>query len=321
MDVEITSPASLADLEASLDGGRLQCSHALSVNDCAVVDAFLARHPRQCLRIHGGAVRDLGFLAHLPSLRDAWIDADAGDLPDLDALGHLPNELEALVLDTLARFSDPKLDKPKTGTQQLTRFKEMRTLTLCSRLRDLGFLAGLPSLAWLALWRNGLKDLGGIEACGGLADLVLRASGAKSVAPLRALARLRSLEIWDQRGLTDLQALAGLPALARLWIVSCGRDLALPSFAGFEALRVLVLHTGGNAAGLERIAEAPGLRCLVLGNEPALNAVEALRPLAGHPTLQEVRIDSPSEALRAAISEAYGWKVQYANWPADEYLA
>lgn len=49
--------------------------------------------------------------------------------------------------------------------------------------------------------------------------------------------------------------------------------------------------------------------------------LEALRPLAGHPTLQEVRIDSYSETLQRAISETYGWRVQYANRAADEYLA
>ena len=318
--VELKPPVSERKLLPSLkEGGRLQCGSPLREADCRVVDAFLGRHPAVCLRamLDGGA--DLSFLRHVPSLRDAWVSAMPGTLNDLAPLQHLSAGLRALVLDTLEVGGDKARDQPKANAQELARFAALAELCVCGALKDLGFLTGLAQLQRLRLWRNKLKSLAGIEALRGLLHLELKSSGARDLGPVGELGELRSLDVWDQRGIEGLEALARLPKLSRLWLMSCGKGLPLPSFAGFASLRVLVLHSMADRASIEAVASAPALRCLILSNAIDANWVEALRPLAGHPSLREVRIDD-SERSGPAITSAYGWKVAFPNFPADEYL-
>ncbi len=323
--VELTDAIAAAPMRYAADGAlRLQCSRTLGVAACAALDAFLHARPDSLLRVYkarGSAWSfDPSFLARLPSLRRLWIDADAGDLVDLAALDAVPAAIEELTLDTLAVGSSKGKDKPKQSVESLRRFASLRTLAICGALRDLGFLAGFAQLRTLVLWRCKLRSLAGLEHAHGLADLQLHASGAKDLSPLAELVSLRSLEVHDQRTMTDLSPLGRLASLERLWIVSCGTALALPSLAGCPALKVLVVDKLATPANLERIASAPALRCLVLSGCPSLHDVDALAPLAGHPALRELRIESGDERLYRAIRDRYGWKVDYCNYPAGEYL-
>ena len=83
-------------------------------------------------------------------------------------------------------------------------------LCLCTRLKDLRFLAQVAPLRRFSLWRCGLKELEGIDVQSGIEELELVASGAKDLAQLRALSRLRCLTLQDHRGLKDMRPLAEL---------------------------------------------------------------------------------------------------------------
>jgi len=220
----------------------------------------------------------------------------------------------------LSRSGEKTRDRAKEHPEVLARLRKLTTLSLCGKLREPGFLAPLRKLRGLTLARTGLGGLAGIEALSGLRHLRLLACGAADLQPLAALDGLESLEIWDQRNLRSLAPLTGLAQLRRLWLVSCGATLALPSLAGMDALRVLVIDKLARPDNLKQIAAAPALRCLILTGSPALRDADALRPLAGHPTLEEVRLDSYDEALLRAVRQRYGWKVAYSNYPADRYL-
>ena len=323
--VTLRHPVLAGELEPSLEpGGWLQCSESLEAVDCGVVNAFLEKNPDLALRIYKQPGTEwnfnLQFIASLPALRHLWLVAEAGDLNDLAVLRSLPQGLKSLILDTVARYSDKKQDKPKTHVEVMSRLSELEDLAVCGRLTNIDFLASMTALRTLGLWRNKLKSLTGIGSAGNLEHLVLKSPGPKSVAPLRDLKRLKSLEVWDQRNLSDLRQLSALPDLARLWILSCGNNLPLPSFQGFGSLRVLVLHSNSVLENLASISQAPALQCLVLSNSPIFYSVESLEPLAGHPTLRELRICSNNDRLKQSISDRYGWKVEYSNFPSDEYL-
>ena len=323
--VTLSHPVLARELEPSLaPGGWLNCSESLSEVDCGVVNAFLETNPDQTLRIYKQQDTawdfNLQFIASLPALRHLWLVADAGDLNNLEVLRGLPQELKSLILDTVARYSDKALDKPKTHVEVLSCLRELEDLTVCGKLTDVDFLASMTALRTLALWRNKLKSLCGIGSAPGLEHLVLKSPGPRSVGPLSHLQRLKSLEVWDQRNLCDLNELAALPSLARLWLLSCSNDLPIPSLHGFQSLRVLVLHSNSMLENLASIAQAPALQCLVLSNSPVFYSVESLKPLAGHPTLRELRICSNNDRLKQSIADRYGWKVEYSNFPADEYL-
>lgn len=323
--VTLHHPVLAGELEPSLSpGGWLQCSESLEEIDCSVVNAFLKKNPAQALRIYKKPDTDwdfdLQFIADLPALRHLWLVADAGDLNDLSVLRRLPQEMKSLILDTVARFSDKNRDKAKTHVEVLSRLSELVDLTVCGQLTNIAFLAPMTALRTLALWRNKLKSLAGIGSVLGLEHLVLKSPGAKSVGPVGDLKCLKSLEVWDQRNLSELNELAALPAMARLWLLSCGSDLAIPSLHGFKSLKVFVLHSNSLLKNLASISQAPALECLILSNSPAFYSVESLKPLAGHPTLRELRICSNNDRLKHSIADRYGWKIEYSNFPADEYL-
>ncbi len=323
--IELTSPVLPTSLNGALaPDGRLQCAGTLTEADCAQIEAFLLRQPDAMLRVYKKYQSswrfDIGFLANLPSLRHVWIEADAGDLNDWATLAALPPKLRSLTLDCVSAHSDKTKDRPKRNTQTLERLVSLNTLSLCGQLRDLGFLEPLTGLRHLELWRCKLKSLAGLEAIAHLEHLRLHASGAKDIAPLTALGHLSTLEIWDQRTMTSLSPIAGLAALERLWLISCGSALTLPSFAGLSRLKVLVVSKLANRSNLHLIAQAPALRCLILDGCRDIDDLDAFAPLAGHPTLQEVRVDSFDIAWQRSLSQRYGWTVAYANFPADEHL-
>ncbi|WP_440224657.1 hypothetical protein ACQQ2N_05375 [Dokdonella sp. MW10] len=302
---------------------RLQSTRALDAADCARLDAYLERHPETPYRLYTevpGKPVDYAFLALLPALRHLWIEADAGDLVDLSPLRVLPEGLVSLGLDTVQFGSDPKRDRPKTGTAALGHLRHLGQLSVCGRLRDLAFLADLGRLEALSLWRNRLATLAGIEVCGALRSLDLRSAGPRDLAPIAALTSLRMLSIDHHPGITSIEPLLALRDLRQLRLLSCSITTDLPSLHGMTSLRVLLLDKLVTPSNLANIAAAPALRCLILDRSPALHAIEALRPLAGHPTLRELRLDSDNDGLHKAIRDTYGWKVAYANYPADEYL-
>lgn len=323
--VELKSPVAATGLPGSLvENGRLQVSQPLTDGDCAVLNEFLAKHPQVMLRVwhvpKSRARFDYKQLERLPALRHLWIEADAGELNDLAPLAGLPVGLKSLTLDTLAPQSDTAKDKPKKNAAVLSRLVALEALTICGQLANLDVLAPLSSLRRLGLWRCKLSSLAGVEKLGALQHLQLRAAGAKDLMPLAGLAGLKSLEVWDQRNLASLEPLSTLIGLERLWLISCGAALALPAFAPLTKLKVLLIDKLANPDNLHQIAGAPALRCLILPGSNALVKVEALAPLAGHPTLREVRLETFNEKVCKAMTDKYGWKIEYCNYPADEYL-
>lgn len=303
--------------------GSVQCARPLSADQARDLDAHLARHPRAWLRVYrelGDDVSfDLDFLAGLPALRHLHLDADAGRLNDFAALSAVPAGLESLSIDTVARFSDKALDKPKRNTHELGRFRALRSLQLCGKLSDVSFLPQLPGLASLSLWRNGLRSLEGVDALQALRTFDIHFNPSAPLHPLAACAALDALEVWDARGL-DGDAFAH-PGVRRAWFLSCGKGFTIRAGADWSALRVAVIHSADGPANLRRLASAPRLACLVLSNTPAKLAFEDFAPLFGHPTLREVRADEVKDGVLERLAAEQGWRCDPApNFPADAYL-
>jgi len=290
----------------------LRCRSTLSAEDCTRLNAHFANHPQAllhvCPPVRDSAQTDFSFLEYLPALRRLWLQCKSGELIDLGCLSALPVGLHEFSLDTLEQSGDSKRDRPKRSLDVLSALHELQHLSICGRLESLDLIGTLPALRSLALWRTRLKSLAGIEHAPHLQRLELLASGAKDLTSLAALRELTFLRIDRQRNLSGLDAIARLPNLRELHLISSTFEDELPSFAQLTSLHVAVLDNLAAPDNLERIAAAPELRCLVLSRSTPLYDVAALTPLQRHPHLKELRLDTGNEGLLARIRDAYGWK-------------
>jgi hypothetical protein len=217
---------------------------------------------------------DLGVLDAFPGLRS--FEVASLRLRSLDGLEGVASTLESLTisdtlktvrLDPLARLGQLRhlhLDGHRSGIEFISTLTDLERLTLRSvTLPDLSILRPLEKLWWLDLKLGGTKDLGLLPEIG----------------------RLRHLEIWQVRGLTDLQSIGSLPALERLHLQSMGRVTRLPSMEHAVSLRRIVLDAMSGITDVAPLAEAPVLEELFLVAMRNLEP-EAVAPFVGHPTLK-----------------------------------
>ncbi len=162
-------------------------------------------------------------------------------------------------------------------------------------IRDLEFLRFFPSLREFSA-----DTLWNLESLDGLRHLPESLRGPRSrgneapARPPRARApflprvgRLRYLELWRIRGLSDVSAVGSLPHLRLLFLQTLPHVTALPDFGEARVLRRIELETMKGIRDLAPIATAPALEELLLDDMPQLQP-DDLRPLLGHRTLRAV---------------------------------
>jgi hypothetical protein len=122
---------------------------------------------------------------------------------------------------------------------------------------------------------------------------------------LPKIGKLRYLELWMIRGLTDLNSIAELEYLQYLFLQALKQVTALPSFSKLRSLRRVELMTMKGLQDLSPIAEAPALEELIVDDTRQL-APEAFRPFLGHPTLRRALIGLGSRKKNQEASALLG---------------
>ncbi|WP_326824614.1 NACHT domain-containing protein [Streptosporangium sp. NBC_01756] len=226
---------------------------------------------------------DLGFLAHLPELRELSLgNVDfAGSLAFLDALPPL-DSLALGEVDSVRDFGP------------IARHTTLRGLSLfgARHLKDAALLAGLPHLEQVTLSE--------VDIHGGLAALVEHSRGVRRLR-LRDADRLDDLTPLDALDLTVL-GLTRCPGATDLASLTRQRNLEalilqgsavadLGPLSGLPKLSHLSLDGSRQVADLSPLADLDSLRLLyLLGTAPVLD----LAPLAGKRRLQ-ILADSHQE--------------------------
>jgi hypothetical protein len=140
----------------------------------------------------------------------------------------------------------------------------VRSLTLWAVTVPEGLLASLPHLAHLDVRGGSGESLAAVAGCRGL----------------------RSLQVNQVRGLTDLDLLPTLRSLEMLVLYGLPRVVELPSFRTLDRLLRVELGSMKGLAGLTGLHDAPALEELLLVRAVGVAGGDAGR-LAGHPTLQQ----------------------------------
>ena len=259
----------------------LQFSAPLTNDEFKRVAAFMKNYPHVSFRVYGHHRdgRDLEFLRHFRELRRFRVDVLM--LHDLNGLRYLPDDLES--------FGVSQTRSKGFSLDFLSRFRSLRSLYIEGHKKDIEVVSGLTSLEELTLRSITLPDLGILKSLCNLLSLNIKLGGTKNLKLLPEIGRIRYLELWMIRGLTDLRPVAEMRSLQYLFLQSLRRITSLPSFRELKLLRRVHLETMKGLTDLQPVADAPALEELYVYGMSTLQP-EDFRPFVGHPTLRRATV-------------------------------
>jgi hypothetical protein len=122
---------------------------------------------------------------------------------------------------------------------------------------------------------------------------------------LPGLSQLRYLELWMVRGLSDLSAVAELPALRYLFLQDLKNVTSLPSFRSLRELRRVHIENLKGLSDLTPIADAPKLEELVLLGMRQLS-IQSLMCFRDHRTLKAATVGLGSQRRNVEAASLLG---------------
>ena len=282
----------------------------LTDDDYRRLAAWLEDYPEMTLRaFSSAAILDLEFLRFFPSLRNFAADT-LWNLASIDGLRHLPETLRGLGLGATKRALDLRI---------LQRFPNLRWLYLEKQHKGIEVVSQLTSLEEITFRSITLPDLSLLLPLESLLSLDVKLGGTNNLALLPRIGKLRYLELWRIRGLSDVSTVGELPHLRHLFLQALPQVTTLRDFGRARSLRRIHLEGIKGIRDLRPIATAPALEELVLGDLTQLQP-DDLRPLAGHPTLRAVtahlggaRKNAEAQALLGLPEVDFTW-----DWRDDE---
>lgn len=273
---------------------RVQVSTMLSESDYQTLARYFEAYPDVTFRVYGDydrTINDLGFLRHFPRLRR--FAADLWNLQSFEALAYLPEDLEALSLGATKR---------RLSLNPIGRFKKLRELYIEGHTKDIEVVGTLKSLEEVTLRSITLPNLELLSTLPQLWSLDLKLGGTNNLTLLPQIGRLRYLELWLVRGLSDLRPIAELTSLQYLLLQALRRVTSLPDLSRLSELRRVHVQTLKGLHDLEPIARAPALEDLIVIDMPHLDS-QQFRRFVGHPTLRRVLIALGSTRKNAVVND------------------
>ncbi len=261
--------------------GIVQFQSMLTDVDFARLAEWLRAYPHITLRAYGsydGSIMNLEFLRYFPFVNRFAADALYHSLESLDGLRHLPEDLEDLKIGWTKRKLDLSI---------LRRFRDLKTFHLEGPTTGIEVLSDLTSLEDLTLRSITLPDLSLLLPLNRLLALDLKLGGTKDLGLLPRIGKLRYLELWMIKGLTDISAIGHLPHLRYLFLQDLRRVEAIPGLSKAVELRRVHLQSMKGIRDLKPLATAPAVQELLLIDMGHLKP-DDLRCLVGLPNLKAV---------------------------------
>jgi hypothetical protein len=284
------TPEQLTPLSAECE--LVELATPVTSRDLRSLAAFMADYPLVRLHVSGAdTVTDLEFLRDFPWL--SGFTAEVITLESFEGLRHLTGDLEFLSLGA-ARSGKPSL-APLEG---LTGLREVR---LEGHERDFDRVGALSRLERITLRSYTLADLESLTGLDALWSFDMKLGGTTNLAALPRIGRLKYLELWMIRGLSDLSVLSELTDLQYLFLQALVNVKTLPSFAPLARLRRVQLYTMKGLADLTPICEAPALDELVAVGMQQLQPA-AFQCFVGHPTLRAASAGLGSDRKNRAVA-------------------
>ena len=274
---------------------RVQFHSLLSNKDFLILANFLRDYPDVGLRVYGNydkSITNLSFLKYFPYIKKFGVDL--WELTSLDELAYLsPN---------LIKLEIGKTHSKRNSLRILTKFPSLETLILEGSFKDFQTVGQLTNLENLTLRSISQLDLSILTTLPQLKSLKIKLGSIKDFTVLPHIGKIRYLELWLIRGLTDITPVAEVISLQYLFLQALKHVEKIPSLNKLPALRRLHIETLKGLYDLTPINTAPALEELIIVDMHQLNP-DNFRSFIGHPTLKSAIIGLGSVKKNKAVQE------------------
>jgi hypothetical protein len=250
-------------------------------------------YPNVSLRVYGHeTTENLDFLKFFPFIKNFQVDV--WTIKNLDGLSYLPSTLEYLgVGETKSKSHSLKV---------LSRFQHLKELFLEGHTKDFEGIGRLTSLEQLTLRSITLTDLSSLKPLKALWWLGVKLGGTRDLSLLPEIGKLKYLELWMIRGLSDIQVISQLESLQYLFLQTLKHVRALPSFRQLGHLRRVHLEAMSGLTDLSALREALALEELLVVDASHMKPSD-FACLSGHLTLKRASIGLGSDRKNRAVRE------------------
>ncbi|HKS58199.1 MAG TPA: hypothetical protein VJS12_23080 [Steroidobacteraceae bacterium] len=274
-------------------------------------EGFFSTRPDVELRVYGyyehGMECDLGFAARLPNVRHFSAD-NLMRAKNVEAIAAMP-ALQSLSLgifeaEEFAVLSQitPALTKlglhatrsRKPRLDGLARFERLRSLYLEGQSKGIEVISGLRQIEDLSLRSITTDDLSYLAPLARLRSLEIKLGGIRSFVGVEGKDSIHYLELWQIRGLDQVNVLAALPGLQNVFLQNLPKVQRLPALVASSALRRVVLDDLKGLQDFTSLQEAPALA------EFALLSGDRQQPEQLLPVLRNPAVRSASAFFGAA---------------------
>lgn len=318
------SSREIAELAQNAQIRVLQTCEPISARTWAKLnETFFADRPDVTLRLFGfySSTCDLSFLRSMTNVRHfsadslqtvenldaitrmpALLSVGIGvfELEDFGVLDSLPHQLESIYLGA-TRSKKPSL-------RGLERFSGLKKLNIEGHRKDIEVLSSLRELEDLTLRSITVKDLSFLRPLSKLWSLDIKLGGSNDLRALSGMEGIKYLELWQVRGLANLEPISTLKGLQYLFLQSLPQVASLPDFGQLTKLRRIHLDNMKGLRTLDALCGAPALEELIHFDARHHDPADYLCLLQS-PTMKRLRVgfgsDAKNNAFRALL-ESHG---------------
>lgn len=234
-----------------------------------------SKRPDISLRVYGhyGENCALTFIKKIPSLRkfsaDCLMDASGieivTELNNLEELGVGIYNLENFdflenINKNLKELYLHKTKSKKPNISSISRFTELKYLYLEGQQKGIESVKELKKLEKVILRSISTKNLDYLADLKELWSVDLKLGGTQNFDALVTLPKLKHLELWQIRNLSDLSFVSKLNTLQNLFIQSLKQLDKLPDFKNSISLKRIYLENLKGLTNLESLKNAPSLK-------------------------------------------------------------
>jgi hypothetical protein len=253
----------------------IQFSEPLTNKEVDILESLVfSIRPDITLRVYGHYkdICDLTFIERIPSLRkisaDCLFEANGIEvvtkLENLESLsvgifnltnfdflnGISPNIKELYLHQTRSK---------KPSIEHLSRFTELEYLYLEGQQKGIESISNLKKLQKIVLRSISTNHINYLEGLQDLWSVDVRIGGIKNFDALSTLPKIKFLELWQVRDLSNLSFISKLTTLQNLFIQSLRQLQSLPNFDNCKSLRRIYLE---NLKGLKDLSSLKNISSL-----------------------------------------------------------